>query len=99
MRILEVCPSSNIVTGQVADFARHPIDKLYRSGCRVTVNTDGTLFTRSDLSNEYLLLQKHFGWAETDFKTVNLTALAASSFPADVKAQVAAKLEKGYCAD
>ncbi|MFX4721606.1 hypothetical protein ABTB22_19480, partial [Acinetobacter baumannii] len=26
---LEVCPTSNIVTGQIADYASHPVDRLY----------------------------------------------------------------------
>lgn len=95
-RILEVCPSSNVVTGQIRSIADHPIDGLLRQGKRVTVNTDGTLFTRSDLTNEYLLLARHFGWGKSEFLTVNKTAIEASSFPQQIKNDVYARLEAAY---
>lgn len=96
-RILEVCPSSNCVTGQIRNFSEHPIDSLYREGKRVTVNTDGTLFTRSDLSNEYLLLNRYFNWGKAEFLAVNLTALEVSSFSNEEKSELLAKLKDGYC--
>lgn len=95
-RILEVCPSSNLITGQVPEISQHPIDKLYRRGCRVTVNTDGTLFTGSSLTNEYELLTRHFGWGMSEFAAVNRTALEAASFSRTEKAQLAEVLERAY---
>ena len=95
-RILEVCPSSNCVTGQIRNFSEHPIDTLFREGKRVTVNTDGTLFTRSDLSNEYLLLNRYFNWGKDEFYAVNKTAVEVSSFSKDVKLELLAKLNEGY---
>lgn len=95
-RILEVCPSSNVVTGQIKSIAEHPIDRLYRQGKKVTINTDGTLFTRSDLSNEYLLLHKTFGWGKQEFLATNLTATEASCFPDDVKSKLRTRLENEY---
>jgi adenosine deaminase len=95
-RVLEVCPTSNVVTGQVASIEAHPIDRLHREGKKVTVNTDGTLFTRVDLTGEYRKLQSTFGWSRSDFFTVNLTALEASSFAADVKADLRKRLDEAY---
>ncbi len=95
-RILEVCPSSNLVTGQLASLAEHPIDRLFKQGKRVTVNTDGTLFTSSDLSNEYLLLNKHFGWGNSEFLAVNKTAAEASSFTRKEKEEILTRLENSY---
>jgi adenosine deaminase len=95
-RILEVCPSSNLVTGQVKRLAEHPIDRLFRQNKKVTVNTDGTLFTRSDLSGEYSLLHKQFGWGKQEFLAVNLTALDASTFSAECKNEIRSRLMKGY---
>lgn len=95
-RILEVCPTSNVVTGQFASFTDHPVDRLYRKGKKVTVNTDGTLFTRTDLTGEYMKLQQYFGWGFDHFYRVNLTAVNASSFPEGVKADLRAKLAAAY---
>lgn len=95
-RLLEVCPSSNIVTGQVKSFSAHPVDRLFRQGRNVTINTDGTLFTRSDLSNEYQLLNRYFGWGYEEFFIVNKRALEFSSFPESAKKRLLARLEDAY---
>jgi adenosine deaminase len=94
--ILEICPTSNVVTGQFASFIDHPVDLLYRQGKNVTINTDGTLFTCTDLSVEYAKLANYFGWSFADFYKVNVTALEASSFSSRTKAQVLSKLNSQY---
>ncbi|MGD9683053.1 MAG: adenosine deaminase [Candidatus Obscuribacterales bacterium] len=95
-QFLEVCPTSNEVTGQVASFKDHPIDRFLKEGKLVTVNTDGTLFTEVQLSDEYRKLQRAFGWGDREFLQVNLNAVAASSFSRAVKAQLRRKLREGY---
>ena len=97
-RVIEVCPTSNVVTGQYADFADHPVDRLYRAGRKVTINTDGTLFTQVTLSDEYRQLAENFGWTKADFLKVNLTALEASSFSASTKARLARVFARGLAA-
>lgn len=95
-RVLEVCPTSNVVTAQVASFEEHPIDRLYRERKLVTVNTDGTLFTQVDLTGEYLKLQRHFRWGMGEFYAVNCTALAASFFSASKKKALRRQLDQAY---
>ncbi len=95
-RLLEICPTSNVVTGQVVSFGDHPIDRLHREGKRVTVSTDGTLFTEVHLTDEYLKLQEHFGWKPADFLKVNLTAVEGSSFSLRTKARLRAQLKRAY---
>lgn len=95
-RLIEVCPTSNVVTGQVASIAAHPVDKLHRKGKRVTINTDGTLFTEIQLTDEYHKLQDTFGWTLADFLTVNLTALEGSSFSVKDKSRLRTALKRAY---
>ncbi len=95
-RVLEICPTSNVVTGQVSSFEKHPINDLHRAGKLVTVNTDGTLFTQVQLTDEYAKIIETFGWNRSDFLTVNLTALEASSFSNRVKQRLRAQLRKAY---
>ena len=95
-RVLECCPTSNVVTGQYARYEDHPIDRLLRQGRRVTVNTDGTLFTQVTLSEEYAKLAATFGWTREDFLAVNLTALEASSFCPTLKKSLRAKLIRAW---
>ena len=85
-----------MVTGQFKSFADHPIDRLYKAGRRVTVNTDGTLFTQTTLSLEYKLLAETFGWSEEDFLKVNLTALEAMSVCDTARDALRRQLVKGY---
>ncbi len=95
-RVLECCPTSNVVTAQYKSIADHPIDRLYRSGHKVTVNTDGTLFTKVQLTDEYMKLQATFGWTLRDFYGVNLNALEASNFSRGLKALLRAEFAKAY---
>lgn len=95
-RFLENCPTSNVVTGQYKSFKDHPVDRLYRAGRKVTVNTDGTLFTRTTLSREYQLLAENFGWTARDFLAVNLTALEAMSVCPTVRRKLKKALKDGY---
>ena len=85
-RVIEVCPTSNVITGQFATFADHSLDALYRDGVRVTINTDGTLFTQTTLSLEYMRIAAAFNWTLDDFLRANIVAVAASSFSATTKA-------------
>ena len=54
---LEVCPTSNVVTGLYPSIARHPLLKLADAGAAVTVNTDDPTFFQSTLAREYAHLQ------------------------------------------
>lgn len=94
--VLELCPTSNEVTGQVSSYAAHPIDRFYKEGKKVTVNTDGTLLTKVQLSDEYYKLNRQFGWTALQFLLCNLNALEASSFSFKQKQSLRAKLISKY---
>ena len=53
---LNVCPSSNIILGRVADYCSHPIRRLVDFGVPVTVNSDDMLIFDQSVSREYLNL-------------------------------------------
>lgn len=95
-RFLEICPTSNVVTAEVESYESHPVGRLHKEGKKITINTDGTLFTNTTLSKEYDILQKYFGFTESDFFEANLNALEASSFNEKDKVLLRKKLESGY---
>jgi adenosine deaminase len=76
---LELCPTSNVHTGAVADLADHPVDLLRRRGFAVTVNTDNRLMSGVTLSGEIAALCATFGWGATEVADVMRTA-ARSAF-------------------
>ncbi len=56
---LDLCPTSNVQAGIVADLAAHPLARLYRAGVPVTLSTDDTTVSDITLSEEYA--QRHRG--------------------------------------
>ncbi|WP_241963221.1 adenosine deaminase [Paracoccus suum] len=75
---LEVCPGSNVVLGIYPSIADHPIARLVDAGCRVTVSTDDPPFFHTTLGAEYDALADAFGWAEDEFRQMNLWAAEAA---------------------
>ncbi|WP_313351167.1 adenosine deaminase [Paracoccus sp. (in: a-proteobacteria)] len=75
---LEVCPGSNLALGLVPDWPAHPIARLVDAGVRVTVSTDDPPFFHTTLSHEYQRLADAFGWAEAEFRQMNLWAVEAA---------------------
>ncbi len=56
---LNITPTSNLKLGRVKNMEEHPIQKLYRSGVNVTINSDDILIFDSDVSKEYLRLYEN----------------------------------------
>jgi adenosine deaminase len=57
---LEVCPTSNVQTDVVPTLAEHPVDRLYRAGVPLGINTDARTITDVTLSDEYARLATTF---------------------------------------
>jgi adenosine deaminase len=53
---LNICPSSNISLGAVKSIKEHPIAKLYKSGIRITINTDDLIMFDSGVSQEFMVI-------------------------------------------
>lgn len=49
---LEVCPTSNVVTGVVASLEQHPFPALWQAGVNVTVNSDDPPYFDTTLTDE-----------------------------------------------
>lgn len=93
---LEVCPSSNLQTGIFSKITDHSIDKLYRQGVSLSINTDGRGLTQTTLSREYQLIAEAFGWTEEDFLKTNRKALEASFLSLALKEGISKRLEEGF---
>jgi adenosine deaminase len=92
---LEVCPSSNVQTDLCDTYADHPIDRLYRRGVSLGVNTDGRAITDIDLEREYARLTETFGWTDAHLRRCNRAALEAAFAPADLRARLGTLLAAG----
>lgn len=76
--VLEVNPGSNVALHVVPDWPDHPIDRLRRAGVPVTISTDDPPYFHTDMTREYDMLSRTFGWTVVDFNAMNRTALDAA---------------------
>ena len=93
---LEACPTCNIQTNCYETYADHPIDKLYRAGISISVNTDTRTITNVSLSQEYEKLHQTFGWEPKDFYICNRNALNSAFVTQEVREQLMERLAEGY---
>jgi adenosine deaminase len=78
---LEMCPSSNVQTQSVADFASHPLKFYFDFGLRVTVNTDNRLITDTSVTKELLVAHERMGFTLGDICTVLVQGFKSAFLP------------------
>jgi adenosine deaminase/aminodeoxyfutalosine deaminase len=74
---VEVCISSNVLTGCCTSLEQHPLRKLFDAGVLVMLNTDDPEMFHTTLNREYQIAQQVFGFSEDE-----LRQLAEDSFRA-----------------
>ena len=72
--VLEVCPTSNVRTRQVASIEAHPVRQMLDAGVVVTLNTDDPPFFHTTLGTEY----DKAGLGEAELRGITRTAIEAS---------------------
>ncbi len=93
---LEACPTSNVQTDCYDTYADHPIDRLYRAGISIGVNTDTRTISNISLNEEYEKLHQTFGWGKEHFYRCNVNALNAAFIPDDMCNNLLDKLAASY---
>jgi adenosine deaminase len=78
---VEMCPTSNVVTGAVARLADHPIARALPEGISVSVNTDDPGAFGNTMDGEFRLLHETFGFGEPEFSRIFRDSLAARFAP------------------
>lgn len=67
---LEVCITSNVMTGAAASLEAHPVRKLYDAGVAITLNTDDPGLFATSLCAEYELAARQFGFSEAELRGI-----------------------------
>ncbi len=94
---LELCPTSNLqIIPSIPRWEDHPIDRLYRTGVPLNVNTDGRMCTPTTLTREYQGMARVFNWTHEQFLATNLMAIDAAFVADDVKTKLRASLTAAY---
>ena len=60
------------------------------------LNTDGRTISDTDLTNEYEIISKKFGWSIEDFRKSNLEAIKHAFASDELKTILADRIKKEY---
>jgi adenosine deaminase len=94
---LELCPSSNVqIIPSIADWADHPINRLYKAGVPLSVSTDTRMLTPTTLTREYENLERIFGWGREELLRTNQMGMEAAFADSATKEKIGRRLKESY---
>jgi aminodeoxyfutalosine deaminase len=71
---LEVCITSNVMTGATASLTEHPVRRLFDAGVPITLNTDDPGIFRTSLDREFEIARTQFGFTVGELDAVATNA-------------------------
>ena len=97
---LELCPTSNMQTGAIADlgdeFVDHPVAILFDLGFRVTISPDNRLMSGTSVTRELEQLVEHFEFDLDDLEQLQLNAAEASFQTLDAREELMELIQEGF---
>jgi adenosine deaminase len=93
---LEVCPSSNVLSGVVDTLDAHPLHTLTQRGIVTTINTDDPSICAVTLSDEIALTIENSPITLNDVKDYTLRAARASFLPASERQALIQQFETWF---
>jgi len=82
---VEVCITSNVITGCCTTLADHPVRKLFDAGVLIVLNTDDPDMFHTTLTNEYRIARDVFGFSQDELRELAKNSFRASFLPEDGK--------------
>jgi len=67
---LEICITSNLVTGVVRRIEEHPVRRLFDAGVPIVLNSDDPAMFQCTLTDEYRLAARTFGFTEAELRAI-----------------------------
>jgi len=89
---VEVCMTSNVLTGCCASLEQHPVRKLFDAGVLVTLNTDDPDMFHTTLLREYQIAQQVFGFTQAELRQLAANSFRASFLPEEGKRELLTRL-------
>lgn len=90
---LDVCPTSNLRTGAVANLSQHPLRRLFDAGVPVTLNTDDPTLFNTTLVDEYHVAAATFGFTADELTTLVCNGARAAFLPVDERQMLEQQLQ------
>lgn len=85
---LEICMTSNVLTGACPRLEEHPVRQYFEQGLMLTLNTDDPAMFRTSLNREYAIAQKVFGFTEEQLRELARNSFEASFLEAEHKVKM-----------
>ena len=85
---VEICITSNILTGACPRLEDHPVRRYFDQGLMLTLNTDDPAMFRTSLNREYAIAQKTFGFTEEQLRELARNSFEASFLDAERKVKM-----------
>ena len=85
---VEICMTSNVLTGCLSELRQHPVRRLFEDGLLVTLNSDDPAMFHTSLIREYELAQDVFGFTDEHVRELARNSLEASFLSAEEKVQL-----------
>jgi adenosine deaminase len=93
---LDLCPTSNVQAGIVADLASHPIGALHRVGVSVTLSTDDRTVTGTTLSDEFAAVASTQGLSRRELVEIALNGFRRAFAPPNVISPILAGAQAAW---
>ncbi len=91
--VFEVCPTSNVQSGVVSDWKRHPLPRMLQAGLPVTLNSDDPAISGITLSDEYLSAVREMGLSLVTLQGMVMTAVQAAFLPKRERRRIEVEME------
>jgi len=90
---LDVCPSSNVSLQVAPSLEEHQLRRLLAAGVRVTLNSDGPLFSGATVNDEYRLAAEVHGLDDRALAQIARTSIEVSSCPSPRREQALGSID------
>lgn len=93
---LETCPTSELQTSIIDDYARFPMRRLLDEGVHVTVNSDNMAVSATDVRRELLLLTSIFHLSRSDVRQLLINAAQAAFASDALKEELVRRIDEEF---
>ncbi len=93
---LDMCPTSNVQAGIVADLAAHPLARLHRAGVSVTISTDDRTVSDTTLTDELAATAEAQDLTDLELALIAMNAFRRGFAPYNVLAPLVASAERAW---
>jgi adenosine deaminase len=90
--VMEVCPTSNWLTGATPDLSSHPARTFREAGVPVVLGDDDPVTVGSRLSAERGVLRERLGFSAADLVRLDETSVRVAMVEESIRARLAARL-------